>query len=202
MTGIDQKLAHDYTDAVFVGIGGCGINTISRLRKDGITGSRTVCINSFPHEQPIKGDDVVNFALNGGKNAFVYCRMPISSEACADAEKRIREMIKGAKKVLLFAGLGGFTGTTIAPVAAAAAKAEGATLGIVITLPFTLENKRRELAEQNYPKLRSMADDFVLRKNDDLVEMCPKKSINEAFKMLDNELAGEIKRWHKKMMKS
>ena len=61
MTGIDQKLAHDYTDAVFVGIGGCGINTISRLRKDGITGSRTVCINSFPQELPIKGDDVVNF---------------------------------------------------------------------------------------------------------------------------------------------
>jgi len=194
MEGTAQKLAHDYTDAVFVAVGGCGINTITRLRKAGITGSKTVCISRFEGELPVKGEGVVNFALLGKKSDPGCYRVPISAEERADAEKHIRETIKGARKVLLFAGLGGFTGTAIAPVAAAAAKAEGAMLGMVITYPFKLERKRRELADKAYPGLQNLADDFVLRRNDDLVHLCPEKPMNEAFGLLDLKLAEEIKR--------
>jgi len=189
----NRKLAHDYTDAIFVGVGGCGINTISRLRRAGVRGSRTVCINRFVEELPIKGEDVVNFALLGKKSDPGYYRVPISQEERTVAEKRIREMLHGAKKMLLFAGLGGFTGTAIAPVAAAAAKAEGVTLGMVITYPFKLERKRRELADKAYPALEGMADDFILRRNDDLVHLCPEKPMNEAFELLDMQIANEIK---------
>ena len=196
MTGIDQKLAHDYTNAVFVGLGGCGINTISRLRKAGIRGSKTVCISRFKEDLPIKGKDVVNFALLGKKAdpaRYLRSKSPVSLEERADAEKCLTEAFKGAKKVLLFAGLGGFTGTGIARVAAAAAKAEGARLGMVITYPFKLEKKRRERADHVFPSLRDMADDLVLRKNDDLIEICPDKPMGEAFEILDDELANEMK---------
>ena len=197
MTGIDQKLAHDYTNAVFVGLGGCGINTISRLRKAGIRGSKTVCISRFKEDLPIKGEDVVNFALLGKKAdpaRYLRSKSPVSLEERADAEKCLTEAFKGAKKVLLFAGLGGFTGTGIARVAAAAAKAEGAKLGMVITYPFKLEKKRRERADHVFPALQNLADDLVLRRNDDLVDLCPEKPMSEAFGMLDSELAEEIKK--------
>ena len=189
----NQKLVHDYTDAVFVGVGGCGINTISRLRKAGIKGSKTLCISRFEDELLVRGDDVLNFALLGKKDKPGCHRVPVSAEERAEAERRVREAVKGAKKVLLFAGLGGITGTAIAPVAAAAAKAEGATLGMVVTYPFKMERRRRELADREYPALRSMADDFILRKNDDLVNLCPEKPMNEAFMLFDAALAEEIK---------
>ena len=192
--GTNQKLAHDYTDAVFVGVGGCGINTISRLRKAGIMGTRTVFINRFTEGPLAKGGDVVNFTLNGAKYAPCNYRVPISVEERAEAERRIREVLKDAKKVLLFAGLGGFTGTAIAPVVAAAAKAEGALLGVVLTFPFKLEKKRVEAADKALPGLSGLADDFLLRKNDDLVDRFPNMLLSKAFDLCDMELAEEIKK--------
>ena len=187
-----EKFAHDYTDAVFVGLGGCGINTISRLRKAGLKGTRTLCISRFEEKQLVKGKDVVNFTLLKGMSAVRDHQPPVSAEERANAEKCVRDMIKGAKKVLLFAGLGGFTGTAIAPVAAAAAKAEGATLGVVITYPFKVEKKRCAIAEKAYPELQEMADDFVLMKNDDLALMFREMPIGEAFGLRDKQIASAI----------
>ncbi len=193
MTGIDRKFAHDYKDAVFVGVGGCGINTISRLRKVGLKGIRTLCISRFEDDLPVNGEDVVNFALLEQKSATIPYRVPVSAEECANAEKRIREVIKGAKKVLLFVGLGGLTGTAIAPIAAVVAKAEGATLGMVITYPFKVEKRRCEAAEKAYPKLQEMADDFILKRNDDLARMFREMPISDAFALRDKEIADMIK---------
>ena len=188
------KLTHDYTDAVFVGLGGCGINTISRLRKIGLKGARTLCISRFEDKQLVKGKDVVNLTLLDEKSATHDHGVPISAEKRADAEKSIRTMLRGTKKVLLFAGLGGFTGTALAPIAATAAKAEGATLGMVITYPFGMEKKRCEVAEKAYPELQKMADDFVLKKNDDLARMFREMPISEAFMLRDKEIVEEIRK--------
>ncbi len=193
--GTDQKLAHDYTDAVFVGLGGCGINTISRLRKAGIKGSSTVCINRLKEDLLIEGEDVVNFALLGRRadsESYLCAKSSLSLEERADAENCLKKALKGAKKVLLFAGLGGFTGTALAPIAAAAAKAEGARVGMVLTYPFALERKREEIAEKALPVLQNMADDVLLRKNDELVGRWPEKPMDEAFRLLDEETAEEI----------
>ena len=193
MTEIDQKFTRDYTDAVFVGLGGCGINTISRLRKAGLKGTRTLCISRFEEKQLVQGEDVVNLTLIKGMSAVRDHQPPVSAEECANAEKSVRAAIKGAKKVLLFAGLGGFTGTALMPVAAAAAKAEGATLGMVITYPFKVEKRRCVAAEKAYPKLQEMADDFILKRNDDLARMVREMPISEAFALRDKEIADMIK---------
>ncbi|MFA4982600.1 MAG: hypothetical protein WC588_00110 [Candidatus Micrarchaeia archaeon] len=196
MARINQKLAHDYTDAVFVGVGGCGMNTVSRLRKAGVKGTRTICISRLTEEQKVEGNDVNRIVLLGTEADPVCYRLskaPISSDERAAAEIKIQEALGGAKKVLLFAGLGGFTGTAIVPVVAAMAKGEAATLGMVITYPFRLERHRREVAEKALPSLSGLADDFMLRKNDDLVDRCPKMPMNEAFGLFDMEIAKEIK---------
>ena len=193
--GLDEGLAHDYTDAVFVGLGGCGINTISRLRKEGIKGSKTVCISRLKEELPVKGEDVVNFALLGRRadsESYLCAKSPLSLEERADAENCLKKAFKGAKNVLLFAGLGGFTGTALAPVAAAVAKAEGARVGMVLTYPFEMEKGRRKIAEKALPDLQKMADDRILRKNDELFKKWPDKPMDEVFRLLDAETAEEI----------
>jgi len=193
MTEIDQKFTHDYTDAVFVGVGGCGINTISRLRKAGLKGTLALCISRFDDKQLVKGEDVVNLTMLKGMSMVRDHQPQVPSEELANAEKSVRETIKGAKKVLLFAALGGFTGTTFMPVAAAAAKAEGAMLGMVITYPFRVEKKRCVIAEKLYPELQKMADDFVLFKNDDLAKMFREMPIGDAFELRDKNVADAIK---------
>jgi len=188
MDGIDLKFARDYSDAVFVAVGGCGINTVSRMRKTGVTGARTLCISRFEDELSVKGDGVTSLVLLGKKATAV----PVSEEERANAEKQIREFLKGTKKVLLFAGLGGFTGTAIAPIVAATAKTEGAMLGMVITYPFKMEKRRCAAAEKAYPGLQKLADDFVLMKNDDLIQMFREMPIGDAFALRDKQIAEEI----------
>ena len=196
MTEKGLEFTNDYTDAVFLGIGGCGINTISRLRKSGVKGIRTLCISRFKEELLVEGENVVNFALLGKKadpERYLRSKSPVSLEERADAEKRIRETVKGAKKVLLFAGLGGFTGTAIVPVAASVTKAEGATLGMVLTYPFKLERKRCEAAEKSCPELQKLADECILMKNDDLAQTFREMPLNDAFKLRDMKIADAIR---------
>ena len=190
---VEQKLAHDYTDAVFVGLGGCGTNTIARLRRSGIKGNKTVIVERFSVSDAAKLNNVSYVALLERPADPGYYRLPLSPDERDHANKLLKIELAGAKKVLLFAGLGGFTGTGLAPIAAAVAKAEGAQLGMVITYPFKLEKKRREIADKNFPNLQSMADDFLMRRNDDLVTICPDSTIADAFVMQDDALAEEIK---------
>jgi cell division protein FtsZ len=75
---------------------------------------------------------------------------------------RLREACSGADVVFLVAGLGGGTGTGVAPVLARAARETGALVLAFVTLPFECEgNRRRDQAQRGLEQLKTLADGVV-----------------------------------------
>jgi len=73
--------------------------------------------------------------------------------------------------VFLVAGMGGGTGTGSAPVAAEVAKAQGAIVIGVCTMPFKIGRCKNTQAEDGLAKLRSHCDTVIVIENDRLVEI-------------------------------
>ncbi|MEM3363999.1 MAG: hypothetical protein QXS93_00630 [Candidatus Micrarchaeia archaeon] len=182
------KKGNEYSDAVFVGVGGCGINTVSRLSELGITGSKFVLVNKKGDNHPssVKGASelIVDMPLS--------TRMPLPDKELGAFKSQLSEELKGAGKAYIFAGLGGSTGTSLAPIAAQTAREMGVEPVIIVTLPFEVERNRCEIARNTLPALRDIPGQLIVRDNNDLVKECPNLSMKEAFKKFDEKLIGQL----------
>ncbi len=86
------------------------------------------------------------------------------------------------------------TGTGAAPVIASLAKKQGALTIGVVTLPFTIEGKKRiENAEYGLERLESVVDTLIVIPNDKLLEIAPELPLQTAFKVADEILTNAVK---------
>ena len=96
--------------------------------------------------------------------------------------------------VFVTCGLGGGTGTGAAPVVAQLAKKQGALVIGVVTLPFTIEGRKRiENSEYGLERLESAVDTLIVIPNDKLLEIAPELPLQTAFKVADEILTNAVK---------
>jgi cell division protein FtsZ len=96
--------------------------------------------------------------------------------------------------VFITCGLGGGTGTGGAPEVARVAKRVGALTIGVVTLPFTIEGRKRiENAMDGLEKMESMVDTLIVIPNDKLLELAPELPLHTAFKISDEILTNAVK---------
>ena len=118
----------------------------------------------------------------------------VGEEAAKEAEAELRKALQGADIVFVTAGLGGGTGTGSAPYVAQLAKDMGALTIAIVTSPFKAEGAiRAENAEWGLERMRSVADTVIVIPNDKLIELVPRYSLNQAFKVADEVLMRAIK---------
>ena len=91
-------------------------------------------------------------------------------------KQRIKDSIEGSKVVLVVAGLGGATGSGLAPVVAAAAAECGATAIGVAVMPFDFEKKMKFYAGVSLRRLRAASKGVVVVDNDTLMHSSPEDS--------------------------
>ena len=110
--------------------------------------------------------------------------------AAEKQENEILSSLDGKKTVFIMAGLGGGTGSGVAPYVAQLAKRQGAFVIGLVTLPFRFEGARRMLAALNsIEEMKAVADAVVIASNDELFKLSPPNSkISERFKLLDAAL--------------
>ncbi len=179
---------------IVVGVGGAGNNIVTRLTKMGIAGAHTVAMNtdllqlnrSQVDEKMLIGEKLTQGLGAGGDPALARATVEESRE-------QIEEMLIDMDIVFVTAGLGGGTGTGVAPVVAEIAREKGAIIVGVVTKPFRIEKGRMKLASCGLAKLRRECDMVVVIDNDKLMELEPKLPIDEAFKIADQVLATMIK---------
>lgn len=92
------------------------------------------------------------------------------------ARSRIAEAVGGSKVVFVVAGLGGATGSGIAPYVAAVAQECGATTVGVAVMPFEFEKKMMFYAGVSLRRLRSETRGVVVIDNDALMRSSPDDS--------------------------
>jgi cell division protein FtsZ len=198
-TSIDQELEemlerHRATIKV-VGCGGGGNNTINRMTEVGITGVKTIAINTDAQDLLYTSADtkiLIGKEITKGLGAGSIPK--IGEESAHEQEAEIRDALTGADMVFITAGMGGGTGTGSAPVVAQVAKALGALTIAVVTLPFSMEgNRRYENAVYGVEKLQEYADTLIVIPNDKLLEIAPNMPLQTAFKVADEILTSAVK---------
>jgi cell division protein FtsZ len=177
-----------------IGVGGGGGNAVSRMIDAGLQGVRFAAINTDAQAlwsnralAKIQIGEKLTKGLGAGANP------EIGRRAASEDTEKICEVLKGSDIVFITAGLGGGTGTGGAPVVASIASRLGAdngdvlTVGVV-TLPFTLEGKKRmDQARQGLADLKKHADAVIAVPNDRLLQSVPRNTpVHEAFSVADD----------------
>jgi cell division protein FtsZ len=178
-----------------IGVGGAGNNSLSRMREIGIKGGELIAVNTDAQDllyanadqKILIGKDLTQ-GLGAGSNP------KIGEQAARESESEIKKKIAGSDMIFITCGMGGGTGTGAAPFIAGLAKKQGAlTIGIV-TLPFTIEGKKRiENAMEGLDRMQSVVDTLIVIPNDKLLELAPELPLHTAFKIADEILTNSVK---------
>ena len=192
---LDQILAELKTEIAVIGCGGGGSNTISRMMEEGIHGAKLIAINTdAQHLIRTHADQRILVGRQRTRGLGAGSIPQIGEEAALENEQEIRAVVSGCDMVFITVGLGGGTGTGVAPVVAKAAREEGALTIAVVTLPFAAEGAiRMENAEAGLERLRDVADTVIVVPNDKLLEIVPKLPLYAAFKIADEVLMRAVK---------
>jgi len=192
---LEEIIKKQYTKVKVFGIGGGGGNTISRMKEIGIKGGEFIAVNTDAQDLLYSDADykiLIGKELTMGLGAGSDPK--IGEEAAHESEQEIKKRLTGCDMVFITCGLGGGTGTGAAPVIAGLAKKNNALTIGVVTLPFTIEGKKRiENAEYGLERLESVVDTLIVIPNDKLLEIAPELPLQTAFKVADEILTNAVK---------
>ncbi len=192
---LEELLKKQSAKIKVIGIGGSGNNSLSRMREIGIKGGEFIALNTDAQDllytnadQKILIGKEITQGLGAGSNP------KIGEEAAKESESEIKKKIAGADMVFITCGLGGGTGTGAAPEVARLARKQGSLTIGVVTLPFTIEGRKRiENAMDGLERLESMVDTLIVIPNDKLLELAPELPLHTAFKISDEILTNAVK---------
>jgi len=192
---LEELLKKQSAKVKVVGVGGGGNNSLSRMREIGIKGGELIAVNTDAQDllyanadQKILIGKELTQGLGAGSNPKV------GEEAARESESEIKKKLVGADMIFITCGLGGGTGTGAAPVIASVAKKQGALTIGVVTIPFTIEGRKRvENAMLGLEKMEASVDTLIVIPNDKLLELAPDLPLHTAFKIADEILTNAVK---------
>ncbi|MEM0465801.1 MAG: cell division protein FtsZ [Candidatus Pacearchaeota archaeon] len=192
---LEEIIKKQYTKVKVFGVGGGGGNTISRMKEIGIKGGEFIAVNTDAQDLLYTNADykiLIGKELTMGLGAGSDPK--IGEEAAHESEQEIKRKLVGCDMAFITCGLGGGTGTGAAPVIASLAKKNGCLTIGVVTLPFTIEGKKRiENAEYGLERMEAVVDTLIVIPNDKLLEIAPELPLQTAFKVADEILTNAVK---------
>ncbi len=178
-------------DIRIIGLGNAGVHLADRLIMAGAAGANVLVMNTDAQSlassvAPRKislGQKVTRGLGTGGDPEVGY-------DAALESRDEICEAVEGAGVLFLCAGLGGGTGSGIAPVVAESAREAGATVFSLVTSPFAFEGRRRTAqATEALAALAHHSQALIHFENDRMAELTsPRSGIEETFAASDTTL--------------
>ncbi len=174
-----------------IGVGGGGSNAVNRMIDEGIQGVEFITVNTDAQAlmltkagTRVRLGDKLTRGLGAGGNPEV------GRKAAKESADELYNVLKGSDMVFVTAGMGGGTGTGVAPIVAQIARESGALTIGVVTRPFTFEGMRRlQSAEVGINQLKEHTDTLVAIPNDRLLQIADKRaSLQDAFRLADDVL--------------
>ena len=158
------------TEITAIGIGSGGSRIVSLLSK------HTLLFDRFAYVSC----DEADFA-EAGPDEQILVESPIEQKLtpslvrglAGDTLSKIKAVVGRSKVVFVIAGLGGATGSGLAPVVASLAVECGAIVVGVAVMPFEFEKKLKFYAGVSLKHLRSASDGVIVIDNDTLLRSSP-----------------------------
>jgi cell division protein FtsZ len=157
-------------DVTAIGIGSAGIKIVSLLSR------KTVLVDRFAYISCDDGD-----FSTVEPNDTIHIESPVDQKLtpaivrglALRSHLRIRSALSGSRVVFVVAGLGGATGSGLAPVVASIARECGATAVGIAVMPFDFEKKTKFYAGVSLRRLRATAKGVVVIDNEVLLRSSP-----------------------------
>jgi len=173
----------DLARILVLGVGGAGSNTVNRLMESGITGVECIAVNTDKQHLD-------------STRAHVKILIGSDVRKGVDAQESIIEispLLDNVDVVFITAGMGGETGTIVAPVLAKLAREDGAVVVGAVTMPSRADAERHLLAVKGLEELREACDTVAIVENDRVMELFPVPANDYAFSMADRIVANMVK---------
>ena len=165
-----ELIVNNRGSVVAVGVGSAGTKVVSLLSR------KSVLVDRFAYVSCDDGD----FSTVNQKDT-VLVESPVDQKLtpamvrglALGSRANIMKAIAGAKVVFVVAGLGGATGSGLAPLVASVAQESGAvTVGVAI-MPFEFEKKTKFYAGVSLRRLRASSKGVVVVDNETLLRSSP-----------------------------
>lgn len=164
-----------------VGIGGAGCNVVNDIYwADGSID--TIAINTDKDSlRRTKADRKVCLCKDVTKGEGAKGDTALA-ERCAKAHiDEIRDALKDHDTVFVIAGMGGGTGTGVAPVVIDMANSLNMITFMIALKPFSFESQRIRAAKEGISKITARCPMTVVIENDNILRDLPNATMNDAF---------------------
>lgn len=178
-----------------IGVGGGGGNVVNRMIASGIKGVEFIVANTDVQaldasKAPIK----LQLGTTSTRGLGAGSDPVVGRNAALEDHEKLLELLDGADMVFVTAGLGGGTGTGAAPVVASLAMELDILTVAVVTKPFKVEGRKRQIqAEEGLADLRGSVDTLITIPNSNLSSVEKDITIVEAFRRADDVLLQAVK---------
>lgn len=152
-----------------IGIGGAGGNAVSYMLSKEIPDTEFAIMNTDAQALEVSS---CSQKVRLGESRGMW-EGPHGRQSAMESQDKIAVSLRGAKIVILVAGMGGDTGTGATPVVAQIAKEMGIPAVCVVTTPFLFEGKRRmDRAQEGIGNLLNTADGVIVVHNEAILQAC------------------------------
>jgi len=184
----------DLARILVLGVGGAGSNTVNRLMESGITGVECVAVNTDKqHLDSTRAHIKILVDSGVAKSYGAEGSFQTYREAVQESIIEISPLLDNVDVVFITAGMGGETGTTVAPALAKLARENGAVVVGAVTMPSRVQFERHSLAVKGLKELGEACDTVAVVENDRVTEFFPTPANDYAFSMADRIVANMIK---------
>ena len=207
---IEPSLKKENDSNIIIGVGDAGLKVLNVLRTKGICEDKLLAINADP-DFPKRCSISNKISISGGKVKFISYRedgalIPLSWDGVHHGGtsfyrllalgygKVIATKLNGIKEAIIAFGLGGATGTGVAPIIAGIARSLGIKTMVFTHTPFSFEQiwgERMRVAEEGRDFLQEIVGTLNVFAADD-VKKDKSTTFRQAFKLLDELLAEKI----------
>lgn len=166
-----------------VSVGGGGLNALNHMVKNlDLKGVEFVAIDT----------DVSALLLTDAERALALKKGTFELE---ESRKKVSDVLIGATVVFIIVGLGGNTGSNVAPIVAECAKELGAITIAMVSVPFESENRaRKRRAGEGYEKLKSTVNTILKIPCDKFIAIAPLgSSRKDIFYHINEAMRGTLK---------
>jgi cell division protein FtsZ len=184
----------DLARILVLGVGGAGSNTVNRLMESGITGVECIAVNTDKqHLDSTRAHVKILIGSEATRGQGAQGSFQIDRRAVQESIIEISPLLDNVDVVFITAGMGGETGSVVAPALAKLAREESAVVVGAVTMPSRAQVETHSLAVKGLKELREACDTVAVVENDRVMELFPIPANDYAFSMADRIVANMVK---------
>jgi len=179
---------------LIAGCGGAGNNTASRMHDIGIDSVEIIAINTDKQDlDKCRADKKILVGKSITRGLGAGGDPDVGRQAAELARGTLSDVLDETDLVFVTAGMGGGTGTGVAPKVAEIARENGAIVVGMVSTPFHVERGRIIKAEEGLEELSKAAHTVIVLDNNRLLDYVPNLPIGAAFSVMDQLISETVK---------